>query len=123
MECLIKIAQLCFPPSVFPLLHSFLTFILYPSFFMQTICHSLLTVSVGYEYETCPSQVLWEKRTVVLQGYELNPSNLGGWSLDKHHMLNVRSGMLAKHFSIVVERDSYDPQQNMWFYLLKYVKM
>uniref|UniRef100_A0A8C2JHL3 Teneurin-2 n=1 Tax=Cyprinus carpio TaxID=7962 RepID=A0A8C2JHL3_CYPCA len=53
-------------------------------------------VSVGYEYETCPSQILWEKRTAVLQGYELNPSNLGSWSLDKHHMLNVRSGILHK---------------------------
>ncbi|XP_016323114.1 teneurin-2 isoform X4 [Sinocyclocheilus anshuiensis] len=53
-------------------------------------------VSVGYEYETCPSQILWEKRTAVLQGYELNPSNLGGWSLDKHHMLNFCSGILHK---------------------------
>lgn len=50
-------------------------------------------VSVGYEYETCPSLVLWEKRTAALQGYELEPSNLGGWSLDKHHILNLRSGM------------------------------
>uniref|UniRef100_A0A8B9HGU9 Teneurin-2 n=1 Tax=Astyanax mexicanus TaxID=7994 RepID=A0A8B9HGU9_ASTMX len=47
-------------------------------------------VSVGYEYETCPSQILWEKRTAVLQGYELSPSNLGVWSLDKHHTLNIR---------------------------------
>uniref|UniRef100_A0AAR2LTC1 Teneurin-2 n=1 Tax=Pygocentrus nattereri TaxID=42514 RepID=A0AAR2LTC1_PYGNA len=47
-------------------------------------------VSVGYEYETCPSLVLWEKRTAGLQGYELEPSNLGGWSLDKHHILNLR---------------------------------
>lgn len=54
---------------------------------------SLSAVSVGYEYETCPSLVLWEKRTAVLQGYELEPSNLGGWSLDKHHILNLRSGM------------------------------
>ncbi|XP_049340437.1 teneurin-2 isoform X4 [Astyanax mexicanus] len=53
-------------------------------------------VSVGYEYETCPSLVLWEKRTAVLQGYELEPSNLGGWSLDKHHILNLRSGILHK---------------------------
>ncbi|XP_064207985.1 teneurin-2-like isoform X3 [Anguilla rostrata] len=53
-------------------------------------------VSVGYEYETCPSLILWEKRTAVLQGYELDPSNLGGWSLDKHHILNVRSGILHK---------------------------
>ncbi|KAF4091380.1 hypothetical protein AMELA_G00036250, partial [Ameiurus melas] len=53
-------------------------------------------VSVGYEYETCPSLVLWEKRTAALQGYELEPSNLGGWSLDKHHILNLRSGILHK---------------------------
>ncbi|KAI5105208.1 teneurin-2 isoform X2 [Silurus meridionalis] len=53
-------------------------------------------VSVGYEYETCPSLVLWEKRTAVLQGYELEPSNLGGWSLDKHNILNLRSGILHK---------------------------
>ncbi|XP_056667527.1 teneurin-2 isoform X4 [Monodelphis domestica] len=53
-------------------------------------------VSVGFEYETCPSLILWEKRTALLQGFELDPSNLGGWSLDKHHMLNVKSGILHK---------------------------
>ncbi|XP_062309102.1 teneurin-2 isoform X2 [Osmerus eperlanus] len=52
-------------------------------------------VSVGYEYDGCP-RVLWERRVVVLQGYELLPSNLGGWSLDKHHALNTRSGILHK---------------------------
>lgn len=49
-------------------------------------------VSVGYEYESCASLILWEKRTVILQGYELDPTNLGGWSLNKHHILNTRSG-------------------------------
>lgn len=58
----------------------------------QTLC---LTVSVGFEYETCPSLILWEKRTALLQGFELDPSNLGGWSLDKHHTLNVKSGTLG----------------------------
>ncbi|XP_054412168.2 teneurin-2 isoform X7 [Pongo abelii] len=53
-------------------------------------------VSVGFEYETCPSLILWEKRTALLQGFELEPSNLGGWSLDKHHILNVKSGILHK---------------------------
>ncbi|KAM8765627.1 teneurin-2 isoform 3-T3 [Rhynchonycteris naso] len=53
-------------------------------------------VSVGFEYETCPSLILWEKRTAVLQGFELDPSNLGGWSLDQHHILNVKSGILHK---------------------------
>uniref|UniRef100_A0A6I8NPS9 Teneurin-1 n=1 Tax=Ornithorhynchus anatinus TaxID=9258 RepID=A0A6I8NPS9_ORNAN len=54
------------------------------------------TVSVGYEYETCPDFILWEKRTVVLQGFELDASNLGGWSLNKHHILNPQSGIVHK---------------------------
>lgn len=52
----------------------------------------LYVVSVGYEYESCASLILWEKRTAILQGYELDPTNLGGWSLNKHHILNTRSG-------------------------------
>jgi hypothetical protein len=47
---------------------------------------------VGYEYESCPDLILWEKRTAVLQGYEIDASKLGGWSLDKHHALNIQSG-------------------------------
>uniref|UniRef100_A0A8C5E8U6 Teneurin-2 n=1 Tax=Gouania willdenowi TaxID=441366 RepID=A0A8C5E8U6_GOUWI len=57
---------------------------------------SRAVVSVGYEYESCASLILWEKRTAILQGYELDPTNLGGWSLDKHHILNTRSGILHK---------------------------
>ncbi|XP_043927251.1 teneurin-4 isoform X3 [Protopterus annectens] len=53
-------------------------------------------VSVGYEYESCPDLILWEKRTAVLQGYELDASRLGAWSLDKHHALNIQSGILHK---------------------------
>uniref|UniRef100_A0A8C3RE81 Teneurin transmembrane protein 1 n=1 Tax=Cyanoderma ruficeps TaxID=181631 RepID=A0A8C3RE81_9PASS len=54
------------------------------------------TVSVGYEYETCPDFILWEKRTVILQGFEMDASNLGGWSIDKHHVLNPQSGIVHK---------------------------
>ncbi|XP_066213133.1 teneurin-1 isoform X1 [Saccopteryx leptura] len=53
-------------------------------------------VSVGYEYETCPDFILWEKRTVILQGFEMDASNLGGWSLNKHHILNTQSGIIHK---------------------------
>ncbi|XP_053129531.1 teneurin-1 isoform X11 [Hemicordylus capensis] len=53
-------------------------------------------VSVGYEYENCPDLILWEKRTIILQGFELDASNLGGWSLDKHHILNTQSGIVHK---------------------------
>lgn len=54
-------------------------------------------MSVGYEYESCASLILWEKRTTILQGYELDPTSLGGWSLDKHHILNTRSGKFNVH--------------------------
>ncbi|XP_067374653.1 teneurin-1 isoform X2 [Channa argus] len=54
------------------------------------------TVSVGYEYESCPGVIQWERRTALMQGFELVPSNLGGWSLDKHHSLNIQSGILHK---------------------------
>ncbi|KAM7389460.1 hypothetical protein PAMP_023437 [Pampus punctatissimus] len=54
------------------------------------------TVSVGYEFESCPGFIQWERRTALMQGFELVPSNLGGWSLDKHHALNIRSGILHK---------------------------
>uniref|UniRef100_A0A3Q1LRM3 Teneurin-1 n=2 Tax=Bos taurus TaxID=9913 RepID=A0A3Q1LRM3_BOVIN len=53
-------------------------------------------VSVGYEYEMCPDFILWEKRTVILQGFEMDASNLGGWSLNKHHILNPQSGIIHK---------------------------
>uniref|UniRef100_A0A8D2CT66 Teneurin-1 n=1 Tax=Sciurus vulgaris TaxID=55149 RepID=A0A8D2CT66_SCIVU len=53
-------------------------------------------VSVGYEYEMCPDFILWEQRTVILQGFEMDASNLGGWSLNKHHILNPQSGIIHK---------------------------
>ncbi|XP_026066564.1 teneurin-1-like isoform X1 [Carassius auratus] len=53
-------------------------------------------VSVGYEYESCLDVVLWEKRVAQLQGFELMPSNLGGWTLNHHHVLNLESGILHK---------------------------
>ncbi|XP_061690112.1 teneurin-3 isoform X3 [Syngnathoides biaculeatus] len=53
-------------------------------------------VSVGYEYESCLDVVHWEKRTAVLQGYEVDAANMGGWMLDKHHILDVQNGILYK---------------------------
>ena len=49
-------------------------------------------MSVGYEYESCLDVILWEKRTAILQGYELDASNMGGWMLDKHHVLDIQNG-------------------------------
>lgn len=74
-----------------------------------------LSVSVGFEYETCPSLILWEKRTAVLQGFELDPSNLGGWSLDKHHILNVKSGMWARSFSKYSPVSPPAPPLQLWY--------
>lgn len=60
---------------------------------LPCVCVCLfVSVSVGYEYESCPGVIHWERRTALMQGFELVPSSLGGWSLDKHHALNIRSG-------------------------------
>ncbi|TRY89046.1 hypothetical protein DNTS_022164, partial [Danionella cerebrum] len=53
-------------------------------------------VSMGFEYESCLNVILWEKRTAILQGYELEASNIGGWTLDKHHILDLANGILYK---------------------------
>ncbi|KAM7009482.1 teneurin-3 isoform 1-T1 [Tautogolabrus adspersus] len=53
-------------------------------------------VSVGFEYESCLDLILWEKRTAILQGYEMDASNMGGWTLDKHHILDLQNGILYK---------------------------
>ncbi|XP_072519014.1 teneurin-3 isoform X2 [Salminus brasiliensis] len=53
-------------------------------------------VSVGFEYESCLSVVLWEKRSSRLQGYELEASSMGGWTLEKHHILDLQNGILYK---------------------------
>lgn len=58
--------------------------------------HVCIPVSVGYEYESCTGVIQWERRTAVMQGFELVPSDLGSWSLDKHHALNIRSGERTK---------------------------
>ncbi|MFT7815220.1 teneurin-3-like [Arapaima gigas] len=53
-------------------------------------------VSVGFEYESCLDLILWEKRTALLQGYELDASSMGGWTLDRHHVLDVQNGIVYK---------------------------
>lgn len=64
---------------------------------MLALSFPLFLVSVGFEYESCPDLILWEKRTAVLQGYETTASKLGGWTLDKHHALNIQSGESASN--------------------------
>uniref|UniRef100_A0A8C2UAY9 Teneurin-1 n=1 Tax=Coturnix japonica TaxID=93934 RepID=A0A8C2UAY9_COTJA len=48
------------------------------------------------DINACPDLILWEKRTAVLQGFEMDASNLGGWSINKHHVLNPQSGIVHK---------------------------
>lgn len=63
---------------------------------------AVISVSVGYEYESCLDLTLWEKRTAILQGYELDASNMGGWTLDKHHVLDVQNGKEFIFFLLVL---------------------
>lgn len=58
-------------------------------------------MSVGFEYESCLNVVLWERRSSTLQGFELDASNMGSWTLDKHHILDVQNGEMLLHFVLV----------------------
>ncbi|XP_050530422.1 teneurin-a isoform X1 [Daktulosphaira vitifoliae] len=52
-------------------------------------------VSVGYEYINC-NQIVWEVQMTVLQGFDVDISDIGGWSLDVHHHYNFHEGILQK---------------------------
>lgn len=49
-------------------------------------------VSIGYEYKSC-NQIVWEVQMAVLQGFDVDISDIGGWSLDVHHHYNFHEGM------------------------------
>ncbi|XP_044748405.1 teneurin-a isoform X3 [Coccinella septempunctata] len=55
----------------------------------------LAKVSVGYEHSTCPDLV-WETQTASLKGFDVDISDIGGWSLDIHHHYNFHEGILQK---------------------------
>lgn len=48
-------------------------------------------MSIGYEYKTC-NQIVWEVQMAVLQGFDVDISDIGGWSLDVHHHYNFHEG-------------------------------
>ncbi|XP_034947958.1 teneurin-a isoform X2 [Chelonus insularis] len=52
-------------------------------------------ISVGYQHSTCPS-IIWETQTATLQGFDVDISDIGGWSLDIHHHYNFHEGILQK---------------------------
>ncbi|XP_050083154.1 teneurin-a isoform X2 [Anopheles aquasalis] len=52
-------------------------------------------ISIGYEHATCRS-IVWETRTVKLQGFDVDISDIGGWGLDIHHHYNFHEGILQK---------------------------
>ncbi|KAG8307286.1 hypothetical protein J6590_024932 [Homalodisca vitripennis] len=52
-------------------------------------------ISVGYEHATCPN-IVWETQTAMLQGFDVDISDVGGWSLDIHHHYNFHEGILQK---------------------------
>ncbi|XP_049862885.1 teneurin-a isoform X3 [Schistocerca gregaria] len=52
-------------------------------------------ISVGYQYSSCPA-VIWETQTAMLQGFDVDISDVGGWSLDIHHHYNFHEGILQK---------------------------
>lgn len=56
-------------------------------------------VSIGYHYTNCP-RIMWEIHAATMKGFEVDTSDIGGWSLDIHHHYNFHEGEYAeKHIS------------------------
>lgn len=58
---------------------------------MYGITHA--KVSIGYQYSSCP-KIMWEIHAATMKGFEVDTSDIGGWSLDVHHHYNFHEGEL-----------------------------
>jgi hypothetical protein len=52
-------------------------------------------VSIGYEYLNC-NQIVWYRKSVKMTGQDIPTANVGGWTFNVHHKLNIQSGILHK---------------------------
>ena len=48
-------------------------------------------VSIGYEYMNC-SQIVWYRKSVKMAGQDIPTANVGGWTFNVHHKLNIQAG-------------------------------
>lgn len=53
---------------------------------------ALAKISIGYQYSNC-ANVIWETQTATLNGFVVDISDIGGWSLDVHHHYNFHEGI------------------------------
>lgn len=52
-------------------------------------------VSIGYKYINC-NQIYWYKKSVKITGQDIPTANVGGWTFNVHHKLNIQSNLLHK---------------------------
>ncbi|CAF4023410.1 unnamed protein product, partial [Adineta steineri] len=52
-------------------------------------------VSIGYEYMNC-TQIVWYRKSVKMTGQDIPTANVGGWTFDVHHKLNIQTSILHK---------------------------
>lgn len=60
-------------------------------FYFKVYGVALAKISIGYQYSSCVS-VIWETQTEILNGFVVDISDIGGWSLDVHHHYNFHEG-------------------------------
>jgi WD40 repeat protein len=56
---------------------------------------AIARISIGYEHSTC-EEIIWETQTAKLQGFDVDISDIGSWSLNIHHHYNFHEGILQK---------------------------
>ena len=52
----------------------------------------LFVVSIGYEYMNC-NQIDWYRKSVKMTGQDIPTANIGGWTFNVHHKLNLQAGI------------------------------
>ncbi|KAK6619588.1 hypothetical protein RUM43_012345 [Polyplax serrata] len=67
---------------------------------------ALAKISIGYQYSSCVN-VIWETQTATLNGFVVDISDIGGWSLDVHHHYNFHEGILQRGDGLTLNLKNY----------------
>jgi hypothetical protein len=45
------------------------------------------------------NQIIWYKKSVKMTGQDIPTANVGGWTFNVHHKLNIQAGILRNSYS------------------------
>ena len=69
---------------------------------------SQMLLAVGFHYKLCPG-VVWVKQKIAVHGHIPAATDVGGWTLDVHHLFNPRDNILYRGDGRVIQLDKKEP--------------